>query len=105
MTDRNPSLFPDEAVVEIDGPVEAIAERQNFLCHDGAGEVPSQIHSYLASNFKELRGPEKNDPPLQAKAKGRWYVPDPRKAADLEKLRDRALFKEFDEYLTRSGEA
>ena len=30
--------------------------------------------------------------------KDRWYVPDPRKAGDLEKLRDRALMREFDEY-------
>lgn len=71
---------------------------QNFLRYDGAGQVPSQIHSYLSSNFKELRGLEKDDPALRTKAKGRWYVPDPRKAGDLEKLRDRALFKEFDEY-------
>jgi len=28
---------------------------QNFLRYDGTGEVPSQIHSYLSSNFKELR--------------------------------------------------
>ena len=28
----------------------------------------------------------------------RWYVHDPRKAGDLEKLRDRTLLKEFDEY-------
>ncbi len=71
---------------------------QNFLRCDGAGEVPSQIHSYLSSNFKELRGLDKDDPALCAKAKDRWYVPDPRKAGDLEKLRDRALLKEFDEY-------
>ena len=28
---------------------------QNFLCYDGTGEVPSQIHSYLSTQFKELR--------------------------------------------------
>ncbi len=72
--------------------------QQNFLRYDGAGEVPSQIHSYLSSNFKELRGLDKDDSALCAKAKDRWYVPDPRKAGDLEKLRDRALLKEFDEY-------
>src|SRR5690606_27833269 len=33
-----------------------------------------------------------------AKAKDRWYVPDPNKAADLEKLRERALLREFEEY-------
>jgi hypothetical protein len=73
---------------------------QNFLRFDGAGEVPSQIHSYLSSNFKELRSLQKDDPALRAKAKDRWYVPDPRKAGDLEKLRDRTLLKEFDEYRT-----
>lgn len=71
---------------------------QNFLRYDGTGEVPSQIHSYLSSNFKELRSLEKSDSALRAKAKDRWYVPDPRKAGDLEKLRERALLKEFDEY-------
>ena len=28
----------------------------------------------------------------------RWYVPDPNKAGDLEKLREKALLKEFEEY-------
>jgi len=28
----------------------------------------------------------------------RWYVPDPNKAGDLEKLRERALLREFEEY-------
>ncbi len=71
---------------------------QNFLCYDGKGEVPSQIHSYLSSNFKELRNLEKADPALKAKAKDCWYVPDPNKAGDLEKLRERALMREFEEY-------
>ena len=72
---------------------------QNFLRCDGQGEVPSQIHSHLSTNFKELRNKPKNDPGLRAKAKDRWYVPDPNKAGDLEKLRDRALLREFWEYL------
>ncbi len=71
---------------------------QNFLRYDGKGEVPSQIHSYLSSNFKELRNLAKDDPALKAKGKDRWYVPDPNKAGDLEKLRERALMREFDEY-------
>ena len=71
---------------------------QNFLRYDGKGEVPSQIHSYLSSNFKELRNLAKDDPALMAKAKARWYVPDPNKAGDLEKLRERALMREFEEY-------
>ena len=71
---------------------------QNFLRYDGAGEVPSQIHGYLSTNFKELRNLEKDDAALRAKARDRWYVPDPRKAGDLEKLRERALLREFDDY-------
>jgi predicted RNA-binding Zn-ribbon protein involved in translation (DUF1610 family) len=71
---------------------------QNFLRYDGKGEVPSQIHSYLSSNFKELRNLHKDAPALRAKAKDRWYVPDPNKAGDLEKLRERALMREFEEY-------
>ena len=72
---------------------------QNFLRYDGSGEVPSQIHSYLSTNFKELRSLAKDDESLRAKAKDRWYVPDPNKAGDLEKLRERALLREFWEYL------
>lgn len=71
---------------------------QNFIRYDGKGDVPSQIHSYLSSNFKELRNLDKDDSALRAKAKDRWYVPDPNKAGDLEKLRERALMREFEEY-------
>ena len=71
---------------------------QNFLCYDGQDEVPDQIHSYLSSNWKELRNLAKNDPALITKAKDRWYVPDPNKAGDLEKLREKSLLKEFEEY-------
>lgn len=72
--------------------------QENLLRYDGSGEVPSQIHGYLSSNFKELRSLEKDDPTLRAKAKDRWYVPDPRKAIDLERLRERSLLREFEEY-------
>ena len=72
--------------------------KENFLLYDGKGEVPSQIHSYLSTNFKELRNLAKDDPALKAKAKDRWYVPDPNKASDLEKLRERSLMREFEEY-------
>jgi DNA modification methylase/predicted RNA-binding Zn-ribbon protein involved in translation (DUF1610 family) len=64
---------------------------QNFLRYDGKGEAPSQIHSYLSSNYKGLRNLPKDAPALKAKGKVRWYVPDPNKAGDLEKLRERAL--------------
>lgn len=75
----------------------------NFLIYDGEGEVPSQIHSYLSTNHKDLRGLEKDDPLLVAKANGRWYVPDPNKAQDLEKKREKALLREFQAYLEFSG--
>ena len=73
---------------------------QNFLRYDGAGTVPSQIHSYLSTNFKELRNLPNDDTALREKANDRWYVPDPTKAGDIEKLRERTLFREFDEYKT-----
>lgn len=75
----------------------------NFLQFDGLSDVPSQIHSYLSSNHKDLRGLEKNSPALVAKAKDRWYVPDPNKAQDLEKKREKALLKEFEIYKAFTG--
>jgi len=71
---------------------------QNFLSYDGKGPVPEQIHAYLSTNWKELRNLPKDDPTLVAKARDRWYVPDHNKAGDLEKLREKALLKEFEEY-------
>jgi hypothetical protein len=71
---------------------------QNFLRYDGTGEVPGQIHSHLSTNFKDLRNLSKSDPVLRSKAKDRYYVADPNKLADLEKLRERSLLREFDEY-------
>ena len=45
----------------------------------------------------------KDDPTLRAKARDRWYVPDPNKAQDLEKKREKALLKEFQTYLAFTG--
>lgn len=87
-----------EIIPELDQLLE-----DNFLKYDGTGEVPSQIHSYLSTNHKDLRGLEKNSPALVAKAKDRWYVPDPNKAQDLEKKREKALLKEFDAYRSFTG--
>ena len=71
---------------------------QNFLRYDGNGEVPSQIHGYLSTNYKDMRNLPKDDPILKDKAKDRWYVPDPNKASDLEKLREKSLLRDFEEY-------
>ena len=50
---------------------------QNCLCYDGDDEVPSRIHSYLSSNFKDLRKLPKDDPELVRNALERWYVARP----------------------------
>ena len=71
---------------------------QHFLRYDGIDEVPGQVHSYLSTNFKDLRNLSKDDPALRAKAKDRWYLPDPNKSIDLERLREKRLLKEFEEY-------
>ncbi|PWA07909.1 DNA methylase [Pueribacillus theae] len=72
---------------------------QNFLRYDGDGPVPNQILTYLRRNYKDLRGLEPDDPKVVEKAMHRWYVPDPNKQADLEKLRERALLREYESYL------
>jgi len=72
---------------------------QNFLRYDGRGPVPSQIHAYLSSNFKDLRNLPKDAPSLVEKARDRWYVPDTSKQVDLEKLRERSLLRDFSEYV------
>ena len=87
-----------EIIPELDQLLE-----DNFLKYDGTGEVPSQIHSYLSSNHKDQRGLDKSDPALVAKAKDRWYVPDPNKAQDLEKKREKTLLKEFETYKAHTG--
>lgn len=71
---------------------------ENFLCYEGHGPVPAQIHSYLSTNFKDCRNLEKSDAILVEKARGRWYVPDPAKQGDLEQIRSRRLLAEFEEY-------
>ena len=45
---------------------------QNFLIYDDKGDVPSQIHSYLSSNFQDLRNLAKDDPKLDRRR--RWLV-------------------------------
>ncbi len=76
---------------------------QNFLKFDGKGQVPPQIHSYLSTNFKDMRNLSKNDTVLLEKAKDRWYVPNPEREEDLQKLRERDLLKQFDEYKVHTG--
>ncbi len=53
--------------------------------HQARHEVLPELSEILEQNF------------LQDEA-GRWYVPDPNRASDLEMLRQRALLREFAEY-------
>lgn len=87
-----------EIIPELDQLLE-----DNFIQYDGTGDVPSQIHSYLSTNHKDLRSLGKCNPELVAKAKDRWYVPDPNKAQDLEKKREKTLLKEFETYKAFTG--
>ena len=70
----------------------------NFLCYDGQEPVPGPIHSYLSSNFRDLRNLAKDDSRLMTKAASRWYVPDLSREADIEKVRLRTLLRQFDGY-------
>jgi hypothetical protein len=91
---------------------------QNFLRYDGKEPIPAQIVSWMRQSA-ELRktineevasGRSREDNGqlitqsslLITRTKDRWYVPDPNKAGDLEKLRERALIREFEEYRTSS---
>jgi DNA modification methylase len=76
---------------------------QNFLNYSGEDAVPNQIHAYLSSNYQDMRNKADTDPALRAKAKDRWYVPDPNKAQDLDQVRERALLREFDGYVAQTG--
>jgi hypothetical protein len=58
--------------------------------HQARHEALPELGEVLAQNF------------LQDEA-GRWYVPDPNVAGDLEKLRQRALLREFAAYLEGRG--
>jgi hypothetical protein len=87
---------------------------QNFLMFDGKGPIPPQILAWMKKSERlrdlvrletlatglegENLGLKTRNRELLACAKARWYVPDPNKAGDLEKLREKSLLKEFDEY-------
>ena len=77
---------------------------ENFILYSSTSEpVPSQIHTYLSSNYKDMRNLDKSDPNLKQMAKDRWYVPNPIKAQDLEKVREKSLLKEFEIYKSFTG--
>ncbi len=99
----------NERLLELDELLE-----QNFLRYDGKGPIPAQIVSWLKQSAdlrkmiqEELSAGRANEENGQfstqsslliTRSKDRWYVPDPNKASDLEKLRERSLLREFEEY-------
>ena len=87
---------------------------QNFLCYDGNGPIPKQIVSWMrqSENLRKIiqeelatgkaseddSGFTTRNPQLINRAKARWYIPDPNRTGDLEKLREKTLLREFEEY-------
>lgn len=85
---------------------------QDFLCYEGKGAIPKQIVSWLKQSsihrdkinkIEELLphdavSLETDDSTLISVAKNKWYVPDPNQSIDLEKLREKSLLKDFEEY-------
>jgi hypothetical protein len=58
--------------------------------HQARHEILPELSEMLEQNFLQ-------------DAAGRWYVPDPTKAGDLEKLRQKALLREFSQYVEGRG--
>jgi len=88
---------------------------ENFFVYDEKGPISKQLLSWMRqSEPLRLRiqaiedqqgkisdgGLETRDTVLIHAAKDRWYVPDSNRAQDLEKLRERTLLREFEEYRT-----
>ena len=93
--------------------------KQSFLNYEPDHAIPPQIVGWMRQST-ELRQIIKDEitaghaveddnglttqhPHLLSAAKDRWYVPDPNRAQDLEKLRERALLEEFAEYVAFKG--
>lgn len=91
---------------------------QNFLCFDNGERLPAQIVSWLkessahrsrisgllaSGKAHEDGGSLVTSDSIRAVAFDCWYVPNPSQAQDLEKLRERALLREFGEYRASSA--
>ncbi|HBY97803.1 MAG TPA: DNA methylase [Chloroflexi bacterium] len=60
-----------------------------------------ELHQLRHEKLAELR--DLLEESFLEDAAGRWYVPDPNRAQDLEKLRERALLREFATYVEGRG--
>ncbi len=89
----------------------AITWLRQQLDPDSNGEPKTQ--GDLTNDFNRVMNRAKHEQPLELieilkqnflqDAEGKWYVPDHNKASDLEKVRQRALLKEFKEYTESTG--
>lgn len=73
----------------------------NFLQYDGKVPLPERILSYLRANYPKYRGDTITEE-MRQKVKECWYVPDPNRLADIEKIRQKKLWKEFEAYVDAS---
>ena len=81
---------------------------QNFISYDGAGPIPEQIWSWMQKDeesHEAVKGQTRENPSnaVHTLTKGRWFVPDSNNAQQLEKVREKALQKEFESYKSFSG--
>lgn len=80
---------------------------QNFLRYDGHGQIPAQIVSWLQQDPQQydLTNEDFSVPSLNLRTitRDRWYIPDPNRAQDLERIREKTLLKEFEAYQTLPG--
>ena len=88
---------------------------ENCLQYRGDGPIPAQIVAWLkkSADLRALMAEEgvegedggltTQNETLRARARDRWYVPDPNKAIDLEKVRLKGLLREFGQYLESKG--
>lgn len=73
----------------------------NFLQYDGGPVMPERVLSYLRANYPKYRGDTVTDE-MRQKMKECWYVPDANRLVDIEKIRQKKLWKEFEAYLDAS---
>lgn len=81
---------------------------QNFLKYDGSGPIPEPLWSWMRQSAplrEEMENRTREEPgsTVRGKATDRWYVPDPRREEDLQKLREKALMKEFEAIAAEDG--
>jgi DNA modification methylase len=124
---NKPQTFQDintEFMQEMQGwkqPLElSLLLEQNFLQYEGENVIPAQLVSYLRRSekyrkiieeewqsqgieVKENQALVTKNKDIQHRLEDVWYVPDIHRAADLEKVREKALLREFNDYLHSKG--